>query len=214
MNSEKTVPKITSRRFRSSALVLKPGRYIVIGGAVYAVMMIGGVLFFINDVIAKGPIEAGKEWGLMGVLTETIAMRAGAAIAGVVGMVIFMPATRPARRANCRGGRDRLDHLPGVPRCRHRREAPVRRRLHGRQPGDRGLPALHAVVSQVSALTANAWEIEDDDAVRRRRRKEVLAEEHRSEEDHDLAERVRFVKRTPSPAPRGAAPAATTGRRE
>ena len=50
---------------------------------------------------------------------------------------------------------------------------------------------LHA---KVSALMANAWEIEDDDMARRRKRKEYAAEEHRREEEHDLAERVRTDK--------------------
>jgi hypothetical protein len=50
---------------------------------------------------------------------------------------------------------------------------------------------LHA---KVSALMANAWGIEDDDPARRRKRKEYVAEEHRLEEEHDLAERVRTDK--------------------
>ena len=54
------VPKMAAEH---EALVLKPGRYVMIGGVVYAVVMIGGVLFFINDVIAKGPIEAGRSGG-------------------------------------------------------------------------------------------------------------------------------------------------------
>ena len=73
------VPKLAAEQ---GALVLKPGRYVIIGGAVYAVMMIGSVLFFISDVIAKGPIEAGKEWGLMGILTARIAASAGGAVGG------------------------------------------------------------------------------------------------------------------------------------
>ena len=186
------VPKLAAEH---EALVLKPGRYVRIGGAVYAVMMIGGVLFFINDVIAKGPIEAGKEWGLMAILTETIAQSFGGAIAGVVGIVIFMPSDQ-AGHAERIAKAEVIDSLiykafPGVVTDKkllcigHCTAA-------NREVED--TKRYYQLVGQISALVANAWEIEDDDTVRRRRRKEVVAEEHRREEEHDLAERVRFDK--------------------
>jgi hypothetical protein len=186
------VPKLAAEH---EALVLRPGRYVVIGGAVYAVMLIGGVLFFINDVVAKGPIEAGKEWGLMAILTETIAQTAGAAVAGVVGMVIFMPSDQ-AGDAERIAKAEAIDSIiykafPGVVTdkkllCIGHCTAANR---EVEQP-----ERYSQLVGQISALVANAWEIEDDETVRRRRRKEVVAEEHRREEERDLAERVRFDK--------------------
>jgi hypothetical protein len=49
--------------------------------------------------------------------------------------------------------------------------------------------------AQISALAANAWQIDDDPrAFARQKRLELLNEEHRDEEERALAERVRLDK--------------------
>lgn len=189
---------VTKLAAEHQTLVLKPGRYAVIGGLVYAVVTIGGVVLFINDVMAKGPIEAGKEWGLMGILTARIAASAGGAVAGVVGMVLFMPSDQ-AGAADEAAARERLDVIDAIIHDAFEDVVGPRRVLciGDCTPGNRHIfdperyGRLHA---KVSALVASAWEIEDDDTARRRKRKEYVAEEHRREEEHDLAERVRIDK--------------------
>jgi hypothetical protein len=104
------VAKMAAER---EALVLRPGRYAMVGGVLYAVVVIGSVVFFINDVIAKGPIEATKEWGLMAILSARIAATAGGAVAGVVGMVIFMPSDQ-AGAAEQAVEVERLDVIDGI----------------------------------------------------------------------------------------------------
>ena len=182
------VPELAAQH---EALVLKPGRYVVIGGAVHAMVLIGGVFFFINDVIAKGPIEAGKEWGLMAILTEAIAQSAGGAIAGVVGIVLFMPSDQG-------GDSERIAKAEAIDSIIYEAFPGVVTEKKFLCIGDctaanrevEDPQRYSQLVGQIRALMANAWEIEDDETVRRRRRKEV----HRSEEERDLAERVRFVK--------------------
>jgi hypothetical protein len=186
------VAKLAAER---GALVLKPGRYVVIGGMVYAVVLIGSVLFFINDVIAKGPIEAGKEWGVMAILTAKIAQSAGGAVAGVVGLVLFMPSDQ-AGAADDAAAREKLDVIDAVIHDAFEDVVGPRRVLciGDCTPGNRHIfdteryGRLH---DKVSALMANAWEIEDDDTARRRKRTEYVTEEHRREEERDLAERAR-----------------------
>ena len=173
--------------------MLKPGRYVVIGGAVHAMVLIGGVFFFINDVIAKGPIKAGKEWGLMAILTEAIAQSAGGAIAGVAGIVLFMPSDQG-------GDSERIAKAEAIDSIIYEAFPGVVTEKKFLCIGDctaanrevEDPQRYSQLVGQIRALMANAWEIEDDETVRRRRRKEV----HRSEEERDLAERVRFVKQS------------------
>jgi hypothetical protein len=189
---------VTKMAAEHQTLVLKPGRYAVIGGLVYAVMTVGSVVLFVNDVIAKGPIEAGKEWGLMGILTSRIAASAGGAVAGAVGMVLFMPSDQ-AGAADEAAARERLDVIDAIIHSAFEDVVGPRRVLciGDCTPGNRHIfdperyRPLHA---KISALLAHAWEIEDDDTARRRKRKEYLVEEHRREEEHDLAERVRTDK--------------------
>ena len=189
------VPKLAAEH---EALVLKPGRYVIIGGAVYAVMMVGSVLFFINDVIAKGPIEAGKEWGLMGILSARIAASAGGAVAGVVGLVLFMPSDQ-AGAADQAAAVERLDVIDAIIHDAFEDVVGPRRVLciGDCTPGNRHIfdPERYARLhAKISALVAHAWEVEDDETARRRKRAEVVAAEHRREEEHDLAERVRTDK--------------------
>jgi hypothetical protein len=189
------VPKLAAEQ---GALVLRPGRYVMIGGAVYALMMVGGVVFFISDVIAKGPIEAGKEWGLMSILTARIAATAGGAIAGIVGLVLFMPSDQGGA-ADDAAARERLDVIDAIIHDAFEDVVGPRRPLciGDCTPGNRHIfdperyGRLHA---KVSSLMANAWEVEDDETATRRKRREYVAEEHRREEEHDLAERVRTDK--------------------
>ena len=176
----------------------RPGRYVLIGGAVYAVMMVGGVLFFISDVIAKGPIEAGKEWGLMSILTARIAASAGGAVAGVVGIVLFMPSDQ-AGAGDEAAARERADVIDAVIHDAFEDVVGPRRVLciGDCTPGNRHIfdPERYGRLhDKVTALMANAWEVEDDETAMRRKREQSVAEERRREEEHDLAERVRADK--------------------
>jgi hypothetical protein len=131
--------------------VLKPGGYIVIGGAVCAVMMIGGVLCSSTTSSFEGPIEAGKKWGLLGVLTERIAK------AEAIESTIFKAFP----------GVVTDEKFLWIDQC-----TAANREI--KDPG-----RYYQLFGQISALAANAWEIEDDETAMRRHRKEMVADEHR-----------------------------------
>ena len=171
--------------------LLRPGRYVPIGRMVYAMVWVGGALLFLNDIIARGPIEAGKTWGIMGILTERIAMTAGGAVAGAVGLVLCH-AQRPGRGRRAARG-DREGRCPGRddPRRLPRHRRPPARALHRRcTTGNRHIfePELFRKIrAQMEVAVAHAWTIEDDEAIRRRKRREAVAAEHRHDLEKDRA---------------------------
>jgi hypothetical protein len=78
---------------RSDALVLRPGRYVLIGRSLYAVMIVGGVAFLVYDTAMRGPVYAFRDFGIAATLTEYISLRVGVGLgmaALVVGLV-FLP---------------------------------------------------------------------------------------------------------------------------
>ena len=78
---------------RNDALVLRPGRYVMIGRSLYAVMIVGGVAFLVYDAAMRGPVYALRDFGIAATLTEYISLRAGVGLgmaALVVGLV-FLP---------------------------------------------------------------------------------------------------------------------------
>ena len=173
------------------AQVLRPGRYVRIGGMVYAMVRVGGALLFLNDVIARGPIEAGKTWGIMGILTERIAMTAGGAVAGVVGLVLFMPSDQ-AGGAEQLEAIEKADVLDGMIHDAFPDIVGPRRPLciGDCTAGNRHIfePELFRKIrAQMEVAVAHAWTIEDDEAIWRRKRREAVAAEHRHELVKDRA---------------------------
>jgi hypothetical protein len=178
------------------AVVVRPGRYAWIGGGLYAVLWIGGALFLIHDIAAKGPIQAGKEAGLAAVLTQTIAQRAGIGLgsATIVLMLVFMPSDQggDAERIAKADAIDELIHtaFPGVVSDKKflcigdctagNREVLDRERYY----------ALRATVER---LAESAWVIETDPrAVAMRKRAKYLEDERRREAERDRAAKEQF----------------------
>ena len=171
--------------------LLRPGRYVRIGGMVYAMVWVGGALLFLNDVIARGPIEAGKTWGIMGILTERIAMTAGGAVAGAVSLLLFMPSDQ-AGGAEQLEAIEKADVLDGMIHDAFPDIVGPRRVLciGDCTAGNRHIfePELFRKIrAQMEVAVAHAWTIEDDEAIRRRKRREAVAAEHRHELEKDRA---------------------------
>ena len=144
------------------ARVMRAGRCLLIGEAVYAVISIAGTLFLVNDLITKGPIQTGKEWGLTAVLTAKVAQSAGMAVAGVVGMAIFMPSDQGGEAERIAQA-DAIDEIiyeafPGVITeklmlCVGQCTRSNRQILE---------PRYTRLLAEISALAQDAWQIEDD----------------------------------------------------
>ncbi|MEA2293543.1 MAG: hypothetical protein QOE86_1182 [Solirubrobacteraceae bacterium] len=184
---ENYVPEVVAE---NEAMVVRPGRYIAIGGALYAVMWIGGALFLVNDVIKKGPIEGTRDWGITAILTHHIAegLGVGMGVASVAMLVLFMPSDQAgdAERIAKAEAIDSLIHqaFPGV--VSEKKLLCVGACTAGNREimdGDR----YAKLYAKVSALAENAWQI-DDDPVRVARRK-VIEEAHRHDAERDLDER-------------------------
>jgi hypothetical protein len=192
---ENFVPELAAEH---NSRVIRPGRYAYVGGTLYAVIWVGGAFFLVHDLRQKGPIQTAKEWGISAVLTNAIATRAGVGLgtATIVLMLVFMPSDQggDAERIGKADAIDGLIHtaFPDVVSdkrlfCSGHCTAGNRKILD--------VGRYYRLLPTVSALAEHAWHVEDDPrAVARLKRLDLLKEQHRREEERDLAERVKLDK--------------------
>jgi hypothetical protein len=175
----------------SDAVVLRSGRYVIIGRSLYAVMIVGGVAFLVYDIAMRGPIYALRDFGIAATLTEYIGLRAGVGLgmAGLVVGLVFLPSDQGGESER-QAKAEQIDQLvesafPGT--LGDKQFLCVGDECSGSHRKILDHDRYRQVWPKVAALLEHPFELDDSPRARAvvRERKEQEERERRQHEEHE-----------------------------